>query len=197
MPSELGVAIAGVGFMGSAHARAARLAGARLVGVAASSPERAKDAATRLGADRAFPSADALVTDPDVDVVHLCVPNDLHAPLATMAFERGKHVICEKPLTLDGESADELLAAQLAAGTVGAVPFVYRFHPMVRELRARIAADELGPLHLVHGTYLQDWLADADDTDWRLDPARVAARGRSRTSVRTGSTSSSSSPVNG
>ena len=48
---------------------------------------------------------------------------------------------------------------------------------MVRELRARIAADELGRLHLVHGTYLQDWLADADDTDWRLDPA---AGGRSR-----------------
>ena len=118
-----------------------------------------------------------MVTDPDVDVVHLCVPNHLHAPLATMAFEHGKHVICEKPLTLDGESADELLAAQRAAGTVGAVPFVYRFHPMVRELRARIAADELGRLHLVHGTYLQDWLADAGDTDWRLDPA---AGGRSR-----------------
>ena len=63
------------------------------------------------------------------------------------------------------------------AGTVGAVPFVYRFHPMVRELRARIAADELGRLHLVHGTYLQDWLADAGDTDWRLDPA---VGGRSR-----------------
>ena len=57
------------------------------------------------------------------------------------------------------------------------MPFVYRFHPMVRELRARIAADELGRLHLVHGTYLQDWLADADDTDWRLDPA---VGGRSR-----------------
>jgi predicted dehydrogenase len=177
MPSELGVAIVGAGFMGSAHARAARLAGARLVGVAASTPERAKEAATRFGADRAFPSADALVTDADVEVVHLCVPNDLHAALAKAAFAHGKHVICEKPLALDAATADDLLAAQRAAGTVGAVPFVYRFHPMVRELRARIAADELGRLHLVHGTYLQDWLADASDTDWRLDPA---AGGRSR-----------------
>src|SRR6185503_17294883 len=105
--SELGVGIVGAGFMGRAHARAARLAGARVVGVAASSPERAKEAASGLGADRAFPSAEALVTDPDVDVVHLCVPNDLHAPLATTAIAHGKHVVCEKPLTLDGASADE------------------------------------------------------------------------------------------
>src|SRR4029077_10534191 len=171
MPSELGVAIVGAGFMGSAHARAACLAGARLIGLAASSPERAKDSAARLGVDRAFPSAEALITDPDVGVVHLCVPNDLRAPLGTTVIAFGKHVVCEKPLALDGASADALLAAQCAAGTVGAVPFVYRFHPMVRELRARIAADELGPLHVVHGTYLQDWLADSGDTDWRLDPA--------------------------
>ena len=170
MPSELGAGIVGVGFIGTAHARAARLAGARLVGVAASTPDRAKEAATRLAADRAFASAEALVSDPEVDVVHLCVPNDLHAPLATMALAQGKHVLCEKPLTLDGVSADELVDAQRAAGTVGAVPFVYRFHPMVRELRARIAAGDLGALHLVHGTYLQDWLADVGDTDWRLDP---------------------------
>src|SRR4029077_9114540 len=100
MSAELRVAIAGVGFMGSAHARAARLAGGRLVGVAASSPERAKDAAARLGADRAFPSAEGLVADPDVDVVPLCVPNDLHAPLASLSFAHGKHVVCEKPLAL-------------------------------------------------------------------------------------------------
>jgi predicted dehydrogenase len=170
MPSELGAGIVGAGFMGTAHARAARLAGARLVGVAVSTPDRAKEAAARLGADRAFPSPEVLVTDPEVDVVHLCVPNQLHAPLATIALAHGKHVVCEKPLTLDGGSADALVDAQRAAGTIGAVPFVYRFHPMVRELRARIGAADLGALHLVHGTYLQDWLAGADGDDWRLDP---------------------------
>jgi predicted dehydrogenase len=177
MPAELGAGIVGAGFMGTAHARAARLAGARLVGVAASTPDRGKEAAARLGADRAFASAQALVTDPEVDVVHLCAPNDLHAPLARTALEHGKHVVCEKPLTLDGASSDALVEAQRAAGTVGAVPFVYRFHPMARELRARVVAGDLGALHLVHGTYLQDWLADAGDDDWRLDPA---SGGRSR-----------------
>ena len=137
MRSEVGTAIVGVGFMGSAHARAALLAGGRLVGVAASTPERSKEAATRLGAHRGFASAQALVEDPEVEIVHLCVPNHLHVPLAAAALANGKHVICEKPLALDAESADALVAAAEAAGTVGAVPFVYRFHPMVRELRSR------------------------------------------------------------
>src|SRR5439155_5225521 len=170
MTSDLGAAVVGVGFIGTAHARAALLAGARLVGVAASTPQRAKEAATRLGADRGFPSAEALIEDADVDVVHLCVPNDLHAPLATAALAAGKHVICEKPLTTETASADALVTALARAGTVGTVPFVYRFHPMVREMRARIATGELGRVHLAHGTYLQDWLSRAADTNWRVDP---------------------------
>jgi predicted dehydrogenase len=169
MPSELRAGVAGVGFMGAAHARSGRLAGARLVGVAASTPERAKQAAAQLGADRGFATAQALVEDPDIDVVHLCVPNDLHLALATTALAHGKHVICEKPLALDTRSADTLVEAAAASGTVTAVPFVYRFHPMVRELRARIATQALGPVHLVHGGYLQDWLSAAHDTNWRVD----------------------------
>jgi predicted dehydrogenase len=169
MRSELGAAIVGIGFIGSAHARAARLAGARIVGVAASTQERAKEAAARLGADRGYANAEALIEAPEVDVVHLCVPNHLHAPLALQALAAGKHVVCEKPLTLDPASAQELVAAREAAGTVGTVPFVYRFYPMVREARARIAAGELGPVHVVHGSYLQDWLSRPEDTDWRVD----------------------------
>jgi predicted dehydrogenase len=170
MPSGRGVGVVGVGFIGSAHARAAVLAGARLVGVAASTPERAKDAAVRLGADSGFASAEALVQDPDVEVVHLCTPNDLHAPLADMAVAAGKHVVCEKPMTLDVDSATRLVAQVDAAGVVGTVPFVYRFHPMVRELRARRIGGELGAVHLAHGTYLQDWLSEVDDANWRMDP---------------------------
>jgi predicted dehydrogenase len=172
MRSELRAAVAGVGFIGTAHARAVLLAGGRLAGVAASTAERAKDAASRLGADRGFASAEALVEDPDIDVVHLCVPNDLHRPLALAALANGKHVVCEKPLALDTAAADELLSAAARAGTVNAVPFVYRFHPMIRELREAIAADELGAVHVLHGTYLQDWLSRPQDTDWRVDPTR-------------------------
>ena len=68
-------------------------------------------------------------------------------------------------------SHDERVVAPEAAGRVVAVPFVYRFHPMAREARARVAAGDLGRLHLLHGTYLQDWLLTADDTNWRVDAA--------------------------
>jgi predicted dehydrogenase len=111
MPPELRVGIAGTGFIGGVHARSARLAGARVVAVAASSPESAAAAAAELHADRALPSADELVHDPEVDVVHICTPNHLHQPLAEIALAAGKHVVCEKPLALDADGAERLLAA--------------------------------------------------------------------------------------
>lgn len=171
----LRVGIAGTGFIGRVHARSARLAGARLAGVAASSPASAERAAADLGAERAFASCDALVEADGVDVVHICTPNHLHEPLAVAALAAGMHVVCEKPVALDGAGAARVAAAATAAGRVVAVPFVYRFHPMVREARARVAAGDLGRLHLLHGTYLQDWLLTPDDTNWRVDATRGGA----------------------
>jgi predicted dehydrogenase len=167
----LRVAIAGTGMIGRVHARSALLAGGHLVGVAASTPERASEAATELGAGRAFPSADELVTAPDVDVVHICTPNHLHVPLAEAALAAGKHVICEKPLALDVAGARRLVQAAEKAGAIATVPFVYRYYPLVREARARVASGETGPIRLVHGAYLQDWLLRAEDDNWRVDAA--------------------------
>ena len=166
----LRVAVAGTGFIGEVHAHAARRAGAHLVGVAASTPDRGRSAAARLGAERPFPDADALVAAPDVDVVHICTPNRLHAPLAEAALAAGKHVICEKPLALSAGDARRLVAAAGAAGRVATVPFAYRFYPLVREARARVRSGAIGQVRLVHGTYLQDWLATEDDDNWRVDP---------------------------
>jgi len=170
--APLRVAVAGTGFIGAVHAHAARRAGARLVGVAASSAPSAREAARVLGADRGFPDAESLVTAPDVDVVHICTPNHLHAPLVRAALAAGKHVICEKPLAVDAAQASELVQAANAAGMVATVAFVYRFYPLVREARARVASGAAGPVRLVHGTYLQDWLATEDDDNWRVDPER-------------------------
>jgi predicted dehydrogenase len=172
MPELLRCGIVGTGFIGAVHARSARLAGARLAGVSASTPERAAEAAHALGAERAFASAEALATSDDIDVVHICAPNHLHAPLAKAALAAGKHVICEKPLALDAEAAEELVeAAKSAPGSVAAVPFVYRFYPTVREARERVLAGTTGPIHLVHGTYLQDWLLRPEDDNWRVEAA--------------------------
>jgi predicted dehydrogenase len=164
----LKAAIAGTGFIGRVHARSIRLAGAELVGVAASSPRSAAAAASELGAMRAFDTAEELVRDPDIAVVHICTPNHLHLPLAEAALEAGKHVICEKPLALDAEGAQRLVDAA-SSGVQAAVPFVYRYYPTVREARERVRSGRTGPLRLLHGTYLQDWLLRPDDTNWRVD----------------------------
>ena len=175
MVDEVRAGIVGTGFSGRLQARSVRLAGGRLVGVAGSRPERAREAAAVMGADRAFASAEELIAADDIDVVHVCAPNALHEPLAAATLAAGKHVVCEKPLALDLAGAERLTKAAVDAGVVAAVPFVYRFHPTVREARARVAAGELGPLSLLHGSYLQDWLLDPADWNWRVDPAQGGA----------------------
>jgi predicted dehydrogenase len=167
--ASLRVGVAGAGFIGAVHARSARLAGATLAGVATSSPERSREAAERLGAEEAYATPELLATAEDIDVLHICTPNHLHAELAALALEHGKHVVCEKPLAIGTAQAEELIAAAQASGRVATVPFVYRFHPVVREARARVRKGELGPVRLIHGGYLQDWLASSDDDNWRID----------------------------
>ena len=132
--------IVGAGFIGAVHARSARLAGARLTGIATSSPERSREAAGRLGAERAYATAEALVTADDVDVVHICSPNATHAPLATLALEAGKHVICEKPLGRDASESYDAWQRVDAAGVKHMCAFNYRFVPAVRLARQMIEA---------------------------------------------------------
>jgi predicted dehydrogenase len=165
----LRVAIAGTGSIGRVHARSARLAGAELVAVAASTPESAQAAAAALGAERAFDSAEEMVREPGIDVVHICTPNHLHLPLAEAALAAGKNVICEKPLALDAAGARQLVDAAAGSGLQTAVPFVYRYYATVREARERVGSGQTGPVRLLHGTYLQDWLLRPDDDDWRVD----------------------------
>jgi predicted dehydrogenase len=163
--------IIGTGFMGRVHARAVLVAGGRVTGVAASSPARAERAAADLPGSRPFETAAALVDSPDVDVVHVCTPNHLHHALALRALEAGKHVVCEKPLATSAADAAELAERAAALGLVGTVPFVYRFHPMVREARELVRSGGLGRVTLAHGSYLQDWLTGPQDDDWRVDPS--------------------------
>ncbi|MBA4248790.1 MAG: oxidoreductase [Microbacterium sp.] len=166
--APLGVAFIGGGFMADVHSRAARAAGARIVGVTSSSPAGSRVAADRIGADVAFDDVDALLADPAIDVVHVVTPNATHHELTTRVLAAGKHVVCEKPLATTVADALDLEQRAAAAGVVATVPFVYRFHPMVREARARVAAGQVGQLFSVQGAYLQDWLLAADDDNWRV-----------------------------
>ena len=171
MTDRLRSGIIGSGFMGQVHAHALRVAGADLTAVAGSSPAAAEAGAARLGAERAARTPHELIDSPDVDVVHVCTPNGTHRDLAAAALAAGKHVVCEKPLATTREDAALLAGLASRSAAVTAVPFVYRYYPAVREARARIAAGEAGRLHFLHGSYLQDWLARPEDTNWRVDPA--------------------------
>lgn len=171
MPA-LRAGIIGAGFIGGVHAYAVRASGGVVTKVADHSPEAAAQAAARLGARAGAESAEALIASDDVDVVHICTPNDTHYDLALAAMKAGKAVICEKPLATTAERAAHLAQMAEATGVVTAVPFVYRFYPSVREARHRISRGQAGDLWMLHGSYLQDWLSSSQETNWRVDPER-------------------------
>ncbi len=173
--SRLRVAIVGGGFMAEVHSRAARAARAELAGIVSSSPERSAAAAERLGIGRAYGSLEEVLADDTIDVVHVTTPNALHAAQAAAVLASGKDVVCEKPLATTVSDAEALVAA--AAGRTATVPFVYRFHPLVREARARFASGDAGQVLTVNASYLQDWLLASGDDNWRVDSEQG---GRSR-----------------
>jgi predicted dehydrogenase len=168
-PARRGAAILGAGMIGDVHRRAAILAGAEVVGALASSPRRSKQVADGWGV-AAYQDLAEVLADERVKVVHICTPNATHAPFAEAALRAGKHVICEKPLGISLAEAERMVAAAAESDLVAAVPFVYRYHPMVREIRARRQAGEFGAWNLLHGSYLQDWMLSPDASSWRVDP---------------------------
>lgn len=171
MTDRVRAGIVGVGFMGTVHTRAVRRAGGVVVGAVGSTPASSRAAAETVGAERVTETVDELLAADDVDVVHVCTPNATHAALVRAVLAAGKHVVCEKPLAVNPAQAEELVQLAEDAGVTATVPFVYRFYPTVREARARVADGSAGDVRLLHGSYLQDWLAAPGDDNWRVDSA--------------------------
>jgi predicted dehydrogenase len=163
------VAILGAGMIGEVHRRAALLAGAQVLGVMASTPERSREVAEAWGVEQAYGSIDE-VAESKADVVHICTPNASHVRYAVTLMKAGKHVLCEKPLGVSLEDARHAAEVADDTGVVNTMPFAYRFHPMAREMRATVQAEEFGVINLMHGSYLQDWLLNPKATSWRVDP---------------------------
>lgn len=165
--------LVGPGFVGAHHVDAVRRLGfVDVVAVAGSSDASAAAKAAALGVPKSYGDFSALAEDPAVDVVHVTTPNALHGAVIDAALAHGKHVVCDKPLATTSAEARRLRDAADAAGVVHAVTFNYRGNPMVQEARALVAAGHIGPVHLVHGQYLQDWLLEDTDYSWRLDPSQ-------------------------
>jgi predicted dehydrogenase len=166
--APLTIAVIGTGMIAKVHVRAARSLGVEVIGILGRTPRRSLQAAEELGLPRGFSSLEELLTARP-DVVHICTPNDQHHAQALAVIAAGLAVVCEKPLATDAARAQELADAAERAGVVATVPYVYRYHPVVREIRARIAAGELGRVLTVHGHYLQDWMHDENASSWRVD----------------------------
>ncbi|WP_267899522.1 Gfo/Idh/MocA family protein [Microbacterium paludicola] len=167
----LRVGIVGGGFMARTHAHAARAAGAEVAAILSSAPDRTAQAAAELAVPHAAASLDELIDR--VDVVHVCSPNRWHLEQSLAVLAAGTHVVCEKPLATTAADASRLVEA--AGPLVATVPFVYRFHPMAREARARVAAGGIGRLLTLRGSYLQDWLLGPGEQNWRVDPVAGGA----------------------
>ena len=166
--SDIKAAVVGTGFIGVVHVEALRRLGVEVTGVVGSTPERA---AAKPGLPAPYPSFEAMLADPAVDVVHLTTPNHLHYPQVRDTLAAGKHVVCEKPLAMNSEETAELLRLGEESGLVHAVNFNIRFYAQNQAARARVASGEIGEVRLVSGGYLQDWLLFDTDWNWRLDPA--------------------------
>jgi predicted dehydrogenase len=104
----------------------------RVVAVASRDPARARSMAERFKGAQAADSYDALLADPAVDAVYIPLVNSDHKPWTLRALAAGKHVLCEKPLAMNAEEAEEMAAAAERSGKHLMEAFMYRFHPRPR-----------------------------------------------------------------
>jgi len=129
-----------------------------VVAIASRHGESAQAVADDLGIPQAFSSYEALLADDDIDAVYNPLPNHLHAEWTKKAADAGKHVLCEKPLTLDHTEAAGVIAHCEAAGVVLQEAFMYRFHPQWLRTKQLVDEGRIGELRAV-----QSWFSYFND----------------------------------
>lgn len=167
---KIKAAVAGMGFIGTAHVEALRRLNNVEVTAICGSKRSIKAKAEELGIENYYSDYNEILKDPEIDAVHICTPNYLHFQMAKDALNAGKHVICEKPLTTTKEEAEELLALAKEKGLINATNYNMRFYPLMHQLKAMVEKGDMGELFSVNGSYLQDWLFYETDYNWRLEP---------------------------
>ena len=166
--ATLGVAVLGCGSIGPLHAEALEeVDGARLVAVADARAERASALGARYGVP-ALSSLDELLAMPEVDIVNICTPSGTHGRLGSEAARAGKHVLLEKPVDVDLEAADAVIAATASAGVVLSVISQHRFDSGVVALKKALCRGDLGRVVLGEGrAWWYRTQAYYDSDSWR------------------------------
>lgn len=124
-----------------------------VVSATGSSPEKGATFARRFGLLRSAVSLSELLGDPDVDVVYVATPHPLHEAQALAAVEVGKHVLCEKPLTVDAASTERVLEAARRRGVFLLEGYMYRCHPLLASLLTRLKRGDIGELRHVRADF--------------------------------------------
>lgn len=167
--AHVGAAVIGSGFIGTVHVEALRRIGVRVRGILEASPELGVERAGQLGIPTAYATLDELLADEAVEVVHVTSPNELHHEQASAILAAGRHVVCEKPLSMTSVESADLVARAAATGRVAAVNFNIRFYPLNQHVASLVREGGLGDVRLVTGRYFQDWLLYDTDWNWRLE----------------------------
>lgn len=171
---KLGFGLVGYGAWGTHHAQAIReTQGCELRAVGARTPEARERAARETGAST-YTDFRELVARSDLDIIDIVVPNDLHETVACAAFEAGKHVLLEKPMSTSVASCDRILEAARRSTRLLLVGHEMRFSPLYVRIRQLIDAGALGEPRYVHvDLWRRPYRAGSDA--WRMDPERVGS----------------------
>ena len=128
--------------------------------------DRARQAASKLGIPTAYGSYEELLADPQIDAIYIPLPNHLHVPWTAKAAEAGKHVLCEKPLSLTAAEAETLLEVRARTGVQIAEAFMINCHPQWQRVRALLDEGRIGELRAISGVY----------SYFNTDPANVRSK---------------------
>jgi predicted dehydrogenase len=135
----------------------------RVTAIASRDLARAREAAAALDIPTAYGSYEELLADPDIDAIYNPLPNQLHVPWTIKAAESGKHVLCEKPLSLTVAEAETLLAVRTQTGVKIGEAFMIRSYPQWLRLRELLAEGRIGQLRSIAGFF----------SYFNIDPANI------------------------
>ncbi len=151
----LRVGVVGLG-VGRLHVKAYRqLPDVEVVAIADANPDRLQEIGEAYGVPHRYDDYHPLVERDDLDVVSVCTPNYLHAPVAIAALRHGKHVLCEKPLARTVAEGEEMVEAAMEAGRVLQVVFNHRRRGDVQTLKAYVEQGGLGRVYYAKAWWLR------------------------------------------
>jgi predicted dehydrogenase len=124
-----------------------------IVAISSRDRRKAEEAAHKLGIPKAYGSYEELLADPHIEAIYNPLPNHMHVPWSIKAAQAGKHVLCEKPMSMNVAEAKELLAVQQKTGVKIGEAFMVRTHPQWLRTRELIQSGRIGQLRSISGLF--------------------------------------------